>query len=353
MNLDWPRILNAQGVEFVETGPSTARGNIYTRCPFCGEDDQGHHMGISLSGKGWGCWRREAHRGKAPDKLLAALLRISRQQARNILGIGAPDLTSDASLSDRVKAAMAFNTPIAAAKRIKLPKEIKKLTKSYYRSPHQMIFASYLHERGYKWKQMSTLFHRYLLHYAVEGPFGYRLIFPVYDSLGLASWTGRSVADDDLRYRTLSTDPEKATKSGLPVARAPISDLLFNEANLMNGSGNALVLCEGPFDAMRVDFACRGTGIRATCLFGKRVSDAQVEKLVHLSNQYDVKIFLLDKDALLDRFAMMERLSSAHFSMARLPSAWKDPGEAPLMDLKEFVIDALDSSGSPRPREHR
>ena len=103
MKIDWPTILRAHHIVHVDTGPSTSKDNIYVHCPFCGQADGGYHMGISTKGKGWGCWRNTAHRGKAPARLLAALLRIDIGMALRMLGQqGAGSLEADADVLGRL-----------------------------------------------------------------------------------------------------------------------------------------------------------------------------------------------------------------------------------------------------------
>ena len=53
---DWISFLDKHGIEYSTRGPSTSRGNVYVHCSFCGQADQGKHLGISLEGKG--VWKK-------------------------------------------------------------------------------------------------------------------------------------------------------------------------------------------------------------------------------------------------------------------------------------------------------
>src|SRR6202040_650598 len=110
-----------------------------------------------------------------------------------------------------------------------------------------------------------------------RGPFSYRVVIPVFLNKRLVTWTGRSIApSEELRYRSLSTDPEKA--NGLPVALENIKHTLFDYDSLKEG-GRVLAVAEGPLDAMRLGFLGERYGIKATCLFGKSLHPMQLDLL--------------------------------------------------------------------------
>lgn len=343
--VDWPQLLRNHNIEFVETGPSTARGNVYVKCPWCQDADAGHHMGISIRNpwRGFGCWKNNSHRGKNAARLLAGLLHISFESAEALLDFrSGTALEADSRLGDRVRAMLGGDdmTQITTKrKRLRIPKEIKPLDPDG--RGQSKLFVNYLvEERGYTRKQVAKLCHRYELHYCMSGPFSYRLVIPIYDEQGLVTWTGRSISkSEELRYLTLTRDEEKATKQGLQPAREPITNCLFNEPELMQQGGRLIIVCEGPLDAMRTDFAAARTSrhVRATCVFGKAVSPMQIDKLDALSRLYDRKILLLDQDAALDSFRVVDALTEIGFRTKRLPKKWKDPGEMPLSKLESLI----------------
>lgn len=335
--LDWKKILTQHGIEFIESGPSTAKGNLYTACPFC-KETSGYHMGISLFGKGWGCWKRADHRGRSPRRLLAGLLGVGIAQAQALLdGLSGAGLAADYDMTRRVKDMRSGDddevTPYEEEP-LEFPPEIRPLTPQ----GQGHLFTEYLEERGWLPADAARVAFRYKLRYAMRGAFAYRLVVPVYGECGLLTWTGRTIAPDiEPRYKTLSTDPEKAKEDDVPVARENVRDCLFGEADLFTKMGAGLVVCEGPMDAIRVDYAGHRLGFRATCLFGKALSDAQVEKLAEVAPYYGRKLILLDSDATMDAYRLLERLAPYGYSVARLPRRYKDPGEMPLTAIENFL----------------
>lgn len=345
--IDWPTVLREQGIAFFDKGPSTSRGNIYVHCPFCGAADQGHHMGISIRvpWRGWGCWRNNQHRGKSAAKLLAAILNISRQRAESILGIEGPTLLEDDDVKGKLDAMLKPSTvPTHKEERdLQFPKEIRSLGGKRDQIQHHLVektmFIDYLKERGYQKKEdIYTIIHQYQLRYCLKGLFRYRLIFPVYTMYGLTTWTGRSIVPGkEPRYLTLTINSEVAG-AGEPYAKASIKDCLFNERWVSNQEGKALIVAEGPFDAMRLDFVGRQFGVHATALFGKTVSDIQIEKLDWLGVGYKRKFVLLDPDAVFDRLSIWEKMKSIGFTI--LPAYKgnaKDPGDLSIRETKEYI----------------
>lgn len=341
--IDWVRILQQNSIEFVDSGPSTAKGNVYVRCPFCGSADQGYHMGISVRGKGWGCWKNRNHRGKSPAKLLSALLDISYYRAQQLLGSPQEKLYTDAAIGAKLRAMLntSMNDPAGIPrKRLAFPPEIKPLNR------HYPMFSEYLLARGYSKDQVLEVVKQYGLHVAVRGLYAYRLVFPVYTVLGLTTWTGRTIVPKrEPRYLTLSTeaDPDKPDR---PVALATIKDCLFNERWLQTQVGRALIVCEGPFDAMRMDYFGRPYNIHATCMFGKVISDAQVDKLYDIAENYQQLIMILDPDAAMDRLAMWDRIRRLGFRTAKLDGAFKDPADMAEAAVHSFFRKEVYKKGS-------
>lgn len=337
--IDWPTVLREQGVAFFDKGPSTSKGNIYVHCPFCGGADQGHHMGISIRDpwRGYGCWRNNSHRGKSPGKLLAAILNVSRQRAESILGIEGPALLEDSDVKGKLEALLSpksLEETVKDKRELLFPPEIKPLKT---REARQKMFIEYLKERGYSHDDLVKLLPQYQIRYALQGLFKYRVIFPVYTMQGLTTWTGRSIVPGhEPRYLTLTTNPD--TAKGGPLAKDTIKDCLFNERWLYSQEGKALIVSEGPFDAMRLDFVGRQYGVHATALFGKTVSDAQIEKLAELSSAYKRKFALLDPDAVFDRLSVWEKIRGIGFTM--LPGykgGAKDAGALSDAETREYI----------------
>jgi hypothetical protein len=329
VNIDWRRLCEQYGVEYVEGGKSTAKGNIYVACPWCKEADQGHHLGINLAGKGWGCWKSDKHRGKNPVRLMAALFNMSYMSAQQLLDGNSPSV-SDGNVGERLKAM--FNGPVQETpqpKPLNMPAEIKPLTDrpGLSRDP----FLRYLVERGYAAGELSQVLDRYRLHYAINGPFAYRLVFPVCNSKGkLLTFTGRSVRSNaEPRYLSVSTEKAISIKNCLWR-----EDVMFKAAPQRK---DALIVCEGPFDAMRMDWCGRNLNIHATCLFGKTVSDRQENTLGELLRFYRKIFVVLDPDAVLDNLSLSDRLMGLGARIVRIDPKYDDPAEMSAKAVEEFV----------------
>lgn len=325
---DWQTFLDRHGVSY-----RTQKKDLYIHCPFCGPADSGQHMGISVVGKGWGCWRQQLHRGKAPDRLIQALLGCSWVEAQRISGRGAAaHLTGLGGFMAAVEGALGASPPVATAGPLVKPPHFRRL--EFPRPGAGRMFVEYLGDRGFTAEDIERLCLIYDLHYAVSGDWSYRLIIPVPDRNGKwYTWTGRAITDmAKLRYKTLTADPDKAGAG--PVSRGPITDCLLGLPDLFKG-GRTLVLAEGPFDAMRLSLFTGQYDMRATCLFGKAVTPAQLDLLARLRPLYTNLVLLLDPDASLDSMGLQTKLAPLGATYHLLQGD-DDPGE-----MKGSAIRAL------------
>ena len=332
---DWLSFLQQRGIQYVTRGKNVAKGNINVQCPFCGQADPSEHMGISLSGEGWSCWRNDEHRGKAPQRLIMALLRCSRNEADIIVGVRSRELDSDAQFGQTVSAMMNPDQgQQEEAGDVQFTPDMLPLVDR----GHGRLFIDYLVRRSYTRPEAVELAKLYGLRYAMRGPFRYRVIVPVTENGVLVNWTGRAInSNAELRYRTLSTDVEKAQKAGLPVAALSTNKALWNFDELKASKGKVLVVCEGPFDALRVDFLGHAQGIRATCIFGLgNLTVAQVQRLEQLIGNYQRRVLLLDNAASMNAISMMAKLEHLGFQLKFLPNGIADPAEFTKEALLKF-----------------
>jgi hypothetical protein len=197
-------------------------------------------------------------------------------------------------------------------------------------------FCDYLRTRHYSTHDIAKLAHVYRLQYATTGPYGYRLIVPVYTDDGLMSWTGRTISErDEVRYKSHSgldywpNDPP-------PIWN--IHDLLLNEHDLSIETAEVLVVAEGPFDGMRLDYVGY-PHIRGTCFFGKSVSRLQATKLNNLGVHYKRKWVLLDEDAKIDALRVQSQLEPGGFRI-RFMEGGKDPAALSENEINR-LIDSL------------
>jgi hypothetical protein len=320
----WVQFLKNNSIEFVERGPNVAKGNVNISCPFCG-DDPSHHLGLNLERNYWGCWRNKQHRGKSPRRLVQRLLNCSYEQAQRIVGEDVTLLPEKEDFNSQIQRLMNGNGYYIETEDV-----YKATVRNYLSWPFRKIedigsgkiFFDYLvKDRKYSVKEVVQLVEDYQLGYSLIGKFNFRIVIPVIMEQGLVTWTGRAITDSTLiRYKTLSVDKDE------PKALVSIKDSLWNYKNLVDYPGHTLYVCEGPFDSMRVDFFGKKNGIRATCLFSKNVSDAQLILLDELSYLYDNKFLLLDQDARVDTFWILDELKHMKFEPAYLTHV-KDPAK--------------------------
>jgi len=220
--------------------------------------------------------------------------------------------------------------------KLKFPSEIKPLNNE----GQGRLFIAYLKSRGFDDEEAAEAAFRYKLRYAMRGVFSYRLVIPVYDEYELVTWTGRSIVEDEeIRYKTLSKDPTKGALEGMPKALGSITDFLWNEGTILKGTGRGLVICEGPIDAIKVDYFCRQSlGVYGTCIFGKGISNQQVSVLHEIAPYYKHKYLLLDRDAGREKHKLITRLYHWGYRLLDLPKGnFKDPGGMPKDKLVDFI----------------
>lgn len=339
MAFSWERFLVQHRLPFVDTGPNINRRQLGIRCPFCGDADPSEHLALSKTGPYWGCRRNRSHSDRSPVRLVAELLHISLGAAIRIVGDDVPLLPTDADFAANIRERLSpkAKPTITELPPLRLFREFTKLENDLA----GRLFFNYLTgpSRLFTPAQAIEVIEIYGLRYAINGPFGHRIIIPLYnDHAKLVQWTARSISrTSTLRYLTLSQDhfPEDSV---LPYF-APIQTLLLNQQNLFEG-GKTLVASEGPFDGIRLDYFGYGMGIRGTCLFGKSLSAEQEHLLITMGRGYQRRVLLLDRDATMDLLAMQSRLERGGWEFQFMKGG-KDPGGLPEPQMMELLSNLL------------
>jgi len=338
---DWLTFLQSHRVAFVDSGPNISRGHIGVQCPFCGAADPSQHMSINLGHGGWQCWRHNQHRGRKPARLIQALLNCSWGEALRLAGErAAPNLDDDSNFGDKIRALVGAAQPEEKpVHKLTFMPEMHKITEAGAGAR----FLRYIEQRGYSRSEALDLCDTYGLRYATRGPFKDRVIVPIFMEDGLANWTARAISKTStLRYKTLSADRETAEKAGTPVAPVPVEQTLFNydvladDAWVQARAKQTLVLVEGPFDALRLDYMAllHGLPMRATCTFGKRVAGEQVALLGAVAGRFKRRVILLDPDATVDMIGLSSRLAHISFEFVQVPEGAGDPAEMTIEMIK-------------------
>lgn len=324
MNFNWIDFFQKYRIPYRTDGPNCARNHAVVHCPMCGESDQSEHMGVSLDVENpvWGCWRDTKHRGQNPIRLVKALLGCSWETARDIVGIS--------STPDRQK----FQDVIAGLfdKKKKETKHYKELVlpKSFRPIDQRRAaerYLLYIGVRGF-YEDVIEVVAKYQLHYTVSDKLWLdRIILPVYYQNKLVSWTGRSIRKDvELRYETLSK--EQGVYS--------LKDVLY-EPEKGFAPADWLVVTEGPFDMMKVDFYGEKLGVRATCLFGVGFTDRQVYAIAEASALFRKGVAILfDPGTYETAFSLSDRLISmkVNCKIISVPDGIEDPGAMEQQDVE-------------------
>lgn len=327
MAFNWISFLDSHNIYYATSGPNVSRGNIAVHCPFCGAADKSQHMSIHLDGRGWKCFRnKQEHKGKSPVYLVQALLNTTLERAKAIVGdsVFIPD-----DFMGAVMKQLQPPTP-AKKKRLIMPDEFIPIEDNY-KCKHALAYLTGP-DRQFTKEQVLHLTRDYGLRFAKRGPQKDRIIFPVEFEGQLVSWTGRTIHKSvDLRYKTLSVEPEDPNE---PAALGPINDYLLWYDLLTGDDGDTLILCEGPFDALKVMVLGLDHGIDATCFFTASPSARQIDLLHDIADRYKYRYLLLDRGTLGTAMRTSALMSAIQMRILSLPSNVKDPG---LLDEKGLL----------------
>ena len=161
-----------------------------------------------------------------------------------------------------------------------------------------------------------------------SGPWKDRVVIPIYIDQRLVTWTARSIHPTaEIRYRTLSKE-----KSVMP-----IKDTLWNYDEIWgNATAEDLVLVEGPFDALKLDFYGKELGLRTTCMFGSSISDNQIDLLSTL--MYRNLYILLDSGTYSNALGIQKKLAFLKPKIIQLPKGVADPGNLTPDQIKTLRV---------------
>ena len=332
MAFEWISFLDSHGIFYATSGPNVSRGHVAVHCPFCGPADPSQHMSINIAGAGWKCWRRDEHRGKSPVYLVQALLNTTLDRARGIVGdqVFIPEGDFMSQVMSRVNPEH-VSTP---GRKLVMPDEFKRIEDQ----PSARRIINYLTgpTRQFTLKQVMNMSRYYGLRYSMRGSYKGRIIFPIKYQGELVSWTGRSIyPNETLRYKTLSTDPEREATPAI----GPINDyLLFHDSLLKNVDNfDTIVLCEGPFDALKVRVIGKRYGITATCFFTASPSQRQIDALHDVMPRYKRRYILLDRGTLATAMKVLSQLLVLRPEALLLPDRIKDPGLLTERELLKLI----------------
>lgn len=315
---DWVAFFEKNYINYRTDGPNCGRNNIVCKCPWCGVADSSEHMGVHLETGMFGCWRNARHRGRNPVRLIAALLGCSWAEAEELWG--KRPVVASGSLLATVSNVLADKDTLAPHKKdLSLPEDFRKLTEWGAGKP----FITYLVGRGFVAPDEFAA--QYDLRYTISGRWKHRVIVPLYGKDGeLLTWVGRAINDHPIRYDTLAKDDGAVQTPKQVIYRPP---------GIEQG-GRLLVVTEGPFDALKVDYYARKYGARSTCVFGVATVQTQVYQLASLAESFHRTIVLYDEGERIKALVMARQIGAR---VAELPRSADDPGNMTKDQIKALV----------------
>lgn len=316
--VNWRQLLGERGIRFVDRGPNVKRGEINIQCPFCGTADPSHHMGLNLESGFWACWRNREHRGKSPLRLLVRLLGVSYYQARQIAGLRDDYVDPDG-----------FSAMVARLMGTQGVDKVEHVKQEFLQFPPEFMplfeapdrYYCYLRDtRGFGTVGTRTLEDDYGVMYAQRGSFRERVILPYYMDKRLVAWTGRAIAQAQVRYRDLDRDE----------CLVPPKETLFNLDCRLEG-GAVLVVVEGPIDALKLDVFGSAHGVHAMALSTNSITEHQVYLLEESAPAFDRVVVMLDMASelgVVDSMRLRQELRAIpNTSIVPVPFGLKDAGE--------------------------
>lgn len=312
--MNWVEFFNDYLIPYTTAGPNTSRGWVSIQCPFCGDDDPSMHMGINLDSGVWRCWRYANHKGNKPARLLNELAR------KYPLGLDTGAII-DAYTTvnpDSFDAPQAIkNAPQGPLKPVKWPAEFENIEPFN----HTGKFWSYLLGRGFE--PVGKVIAYYKLKACLTGKYKGRVIIPIHEpeEYHIIGWQARAI-HPKVKSRYLSSSPQ-------------VKRVLFNQVRVDAVPGRILFVCEGPFDAMKLDFY--GEDCRAVATMGVTFTEAQAAQLLRLRGNFERMVALFDPDAagLEAGFSLTDYIPGLeHISV---PEGLEDIGAANPEQVRKFI----------------
>jgi len=320
--IDWQRIFEQYGVDHIQgPAPNVRRGRIGINCPRCPNDTK-HHFSVDIeTGRVIGCWRDSTH-WMPPAQLLSTVTGMSLPQALQLVGGKQQEMADGSTPAALLRQLEQSDAKPERTKMeaLALPQEFQPFQKLY---GAEAKFRRYLEDRGFI-KPLDTA-KTFDLRWWSTGDFAGRIIFPIRRWVGaqwkerIVAWTGRAIGYSRARYKT--HPPGSATES-----------LLWESRPILKG--DALVVVEGPFDALKAAVA---SDVTAVALLTNRAGPGKIGRIVELAKLARRTIVLLDRGAEAQALDLQRDLAVIKPVVAFVPEPWKDPGDMPVRDLSRFL----------------
>lgn len=279
-------------------------------------------MGLSLNKTrpSWGCFRNSHHAGHSPVRLVAALLGIRLAAALALIDQDAPPIDEFDAAVNRLREQPAAEESNMVRKVIELDPDLRQFGSPFNgksSSPYETQFVGYLASRGFGLECAQDVVDNYELYYALTGRYAWRLVFPIYDRGELVGLTGREIRKANGPIIRYMTNPE------------------FDKDVLLQWPRPAdhVIVCEGPMDALKLDYYGADYKCRAVATLGTSVTPAQMQALRHLRSTGAELVVVFDAEAVADGMLLAEEIGGR---WQPLPDDVGDPGEMGSHEAKKF-----------------
>ncbi len=317
--MDWRAFCEEYRIDTAEGGSSTKKNNLYVECPWCCNDKK--RLGMDLDPPHyWGCWLDKTHRGKSSVRLIMALARISYEEACDVAGIQPNYSDLQELIGDFVQLQRNGISTVPAHND---QSDSRNCEIDPYQIPNTWFdlrprgklsrpFIDYLGKRGLP--PECCIRYQLMASGSKHGRDQYRnrVISSVVVDGQIVAITARAIDRNPYRYLT---DPD-----GVP------NRVLFNTQHVTGG--DTLVLVEGPYDAMKLDWAAHvsGLSVHTVASMGVVLSRDKETALQGLMERYKRTVVLFDQAALTEALDLQQRLCK-EIEIAQLPEGISDPGE--------------------------
>ncbi len=254
-------------------------------CPWCSPHSGRWRLGLAKNGRTAKCWTCGSH------YILDTLVEITNQPKYVIKELlkGITGVFEQKKLKQRGK--------------LVLPEGL---------GPLLPIHKKYLANRGFDWKQLEYVWG--LQGIGINPVVGWRIFIPVIYKERTVSWTARALTDDlKTRYWNAKHDQEEISQK----------EILFG-IDLVQ---HAVIVCEGPFDAMRI-------GPGAVSTMGIAYTKSQLKQMV----DFPIRVICFDTepDAQKRAIDLCEKLNSFPGKTINVALDSKDPGCASKKEIREL-----------------
>lgn len=329
MTFDWISWFESNGIDHT-VGPAkdVRTGHVGIACPVCASDT-GTHFSIDVSsGKVRGCWRDKTHWMSGP-KLMRALAGVPECEAWKLLQSGDASAVSfdAASLLDTLESKESERGQFVGED---WPREFHPLGSgpSTFRAP----FRDYMESRGFPRHDHAALYQTYDISWCRTGRYKNRIIFPLFHKMMLVGWTGRAITRSRARY---DTHPP-----GVAAGRIVWNNFAFEPKPRKR---DVLVLCEGTFDALKLDWFGWEHGLRSSALLGNNAGSAKLRVVAEIAQRFRKTYVMLDRAAEGHALDIVAALSVCGVEYLELPGEADDPGEMTAQEVRALAATLMET----------